>query len=110
MAVAPGVAGSTEPELEGVFLATNQFEVDFFLEMNNTGGPVDLWEVAGIESSELVESSEGFSYYPARISADQIKLVRPGRVVSPQAPGTIRRSRAAPPSSAASAAWYSTES
>src|SRR5260221_10739312 len=65
MGAAPGIAGSTAPEADGVFLCEGEFEVQFFTQMNNTGGPVDVWAVAGIDEQELVESGNGFRYYPA---------------------------------------------
>jgi hypothetical protein len=43
MGAAPGIAGSSAPEEQGVFLCLNEFDVDFFVRMNNTGGPVDVW-------------------------------------------------------------------
>lgn len=39
MGAAPGIAGSTAPEEDGVFLCADEFEVRFFTQMNNTGGP-----------------------------------------------------------------------
>ena len=48
MADAPGIAGSRQPEEEGCFLCMNDFEVSFFVRINNTGGPVDVWAVEGI--------------------------------------------------------------
>jgi hypothetical protein len=32
----------------GVFLCLEEFDASFFLGMNNTGGPVDVWTVEGI--------------------------------------------------------------
>jgi hypothetical protein len=49
---------------------------DYFIEMNNSGGPVDVWAIAGIEESALVESSNGFRYFRAPIPADDLTLVR----------------------------------
>jgi hypothetical protein len=49
MGAAPGIAGSTAPEAHGVFLCDGDFEVQFFTQMNNTGGPVDVWAIAGID-------------------------------------------------------------
>lgn len=76
MADAPGIAGSQRPEVAGCFLAFDEFDAAFFIRMNNTGGPVDLWAVDGIDSSKLVEASEGFHYYPATIPRDYIRLVQ----------------------------------
>jgi len=35
--------------------------------MNNTGGPVDVWAVTGVDESQLISAASGFSYYPAPI-------------------------------------------
>jgi hypothetical protein len=35
--------------------------VGFFLPLNNTGGPVDVWAVVGVSEDDLVESPEGSS-------------------------------------------------
>jgi len=60
----------------GCFLCRDEFEVDFFVRMNNTGSTADVWAVDGIAASELVESSEGFAYFPGTISPDRLSLVR----------------------------------
>ena len=91
MGAAPGIAGSTAPEADGVFLCADEFEAGFFVQMNNTGGPVDVWAVTAIEQRHLVETGSGFSYYPARIPPDQIALVE--RPPDRASPGT-RRARA----------------
>ena len=51
MGVARGLAGSTAAEEEGVFLCRDQFEARFFVDMNNTGGPVDVWAVTGVRGT-----------------------------------------------------------
>ncbi|WP_107654565.1 hypothetical protein [Nocardia suismassiliense] len=76
MGAAPGIAGSHRPEQQGCFLALNDFEVEWFVRMNNTGGPVDVWEVHGIEADDLVLSPEGLHYFPGTIAAAQLRLVR----------------------------------
>lgn len=60
---APGIAGSLTPEEEGVFLCRDEFEADFFVRINNTGGPVDVWAVAGIKEDELITAGYGFGYF-----------------------------------------------
>lgn len=72
MGSAPGVAGSSSPEVEGVFLDELP---DFFVRMNNTGGPVDVWAVDGIDRGSLVESSNGFFYFPGVISPANLTLL-----------------------------------
>jgi len=74
MGAAPGIAGSMSPEEEGIFLCRDEFEARFFIDMNNTGGPVDVWAVTGIEESELVTGGSGFCYFPAPILAAQVTL------------------------------------
>jgi hypothetical protein len=74
MGAAPGIAGSTAPEKKGVFLCRDEFEARFFVGLNNTGGPVDVWAVTGIEESELVTSGTGFCYFPAPIPPAQVTL------------------------------------
>ena len=76
MADAPGIAGSRQPEEEGCFLCMNDFEVSFFLRINNTGGPVDVWAVEGINEEELVTPPNGFQYVPRRIPPTQLSLYR----------------------------------
>ena len=53
---ARGIAGSLQSEQHGSVLAADEFECDWFVRMNNTGGPVDVWEVDGIEAEDLVLS------------------------------------------------------
>ncbi|CAM4144353.1 DarT domain-containing protein [Nocardia ninae] len=76
MGAARGIAGSDQPEQPGCFLALNDFECEWFVRMNNTGGPVDVWEVHGIEDDDLVLSPEGHRYFPGVIAAAQLRLVR----------------------------------
>lgn len=75
MSLAPGIAGSRRPEQEGCFLCRDEFELSFFVQMNNTGGTIDVWEVADLEQESFVESSTGFAYYPGVIGTDQIRLL-----------------------------------
>ena len=78
MSGALGIAGSVAPEVAGVFLADCEDEVKFFVRMNSSGGPVDVWRVDGIELSSLLESPEGFSYYPGTIGVERVTLVQAG--------------------------------
>lgn len=75
MGAAPGIAGSTHPEVEGIFLCLQEFDLSFFVRMNNTGGPADVWAVDGIDAHDLVASGEGFWYLPARISREHLTLL-----------------------------------
>lgn len=76
MGAAPGIAGSPVPEVEGTFLCRDESECDWFVRMNNTGGPVDVWAVDGVDEVDLVDSSTGFCYLPARIPPSRVTLVR----------------------------------
>jgi hypothetical protein len=82
MAAAPGIAGSRAPEQEGCFLCLDDHEADWFVSMNNTGGPVDVWAVDGI-SDDLVQSPEGHYYIPRVVARQHLSLVlrdiEPGR-------------------------------
>jgi hypothetical protein len=75
MGAAPGIAGSTVPEADGVFLSPDEFTAEFFIRMNNTGGPVDLWAVSGIDEEQMLDNGSGFRYFPGRIAAAQVTLV-----------------------------------
>jgi hypothetical protein len=76
MGVAPGVAGSTRPEADGIFLSTDEWHVDYFVRMNNTGGPVDVWQVDGVDADRMLDNGNGYLYLPGRIPADRITLVQ----------------------------------
>ncbi|MCS0605011.1 hypothetical protein NX794_27940 [Streptomyces sp. LP11] len=76
MGAAPGIAGSRRSEVEGVFVCPSEEAADFFLQINNTGGPVDLWSVDGIDEGLLLDSGNGFFYLPSRIPAARVRLVR----------------------------------
>jgi hypothetical protein len=58
-----------------VFLCRDEFEAHFFVDMNNTGGPVDVWEVTGIAEHELITWETGFCYYPATIPPARLTLI-----------------------------------
>ncbi len=74
MGAAPGIAGSPTPEVAGVFLCRDEFEVGWFARMNNTGGPVDVWEVDGVDPDSLVDNGSGYGYLAAKIPASQLTL------------------------------------
>lgn len=75
MGAARGIAGSRRPEAEGIFVCRDE-ETEFFLQINNTGGPVDLWAVDGIDEGLLLDNGNGFFYLPGRIPAARVRLVR----------------------------------
>ena len=76
MGAAHGIAGSRKAEQPGCFLALSEHEMEWFVSMNNTGGPVDVWEVADVNEDVLVQSPEGHFYLPGVISRERLRLVR----------------------------------
>ena len=74
MGAARGIAGSRRPEQDGCFIARGTWQRDYFVNMNNTGGPVDVWRVSNIDPEEFVTSPEGYSYVPGAIAASQLVL------------------------------------
>lgn len=76
MGAAPGIAGSTRPEAEGIFLCADEFTADFFVRMNNTGGAVDVWEVHDVDPDALRDNGAGFEYLPEKIGRTRVTLVR----------------------------------
>jgi hypothetical protein len=84
MMTAPGIAGSREPEVDGVFVCLDRFTVDFFVRVNNTGGPVDVWAIDDVDQTHLVETASGFSYLPSRIGPEHLSLL--DQAVQPIAP------------------------
>lgn len=76
MKEARGIAGSHRPEKEGCFVCFDEMDAQWFVRMNNTGGPVDVWAIDDLDESTLVVSGEGFSYFPGCIAADKLTLVQ----------------------------------
>jgi hypothetical protein len=76
MRAARGIAGSRRPEVEGVFVCRGKEEADFFLQLNNTDGAVDLWSVDGVDEGLLLDNGNGFVYLPGLIPAARVHLVR----------------------------------
>ena len=76
MGAALGIAGSRRPEVEGIFLCLDRSDADWFVRLNNTGGPVDLWAVEGIKLDQLRTSPEGFSYLPSKIDPQHLLLLQ----------------------------------
>ena len=83
MGVARGIAGSRTPEAEGAFVCRGQDEAQFFLRINNTGGPVDVWSVDGVDEELLTDNGNGFVYLPGRVPAALICLVQSDIPVQP---------------------------
>lgn len=76
MGAATGIAGSARAEQHAVFLCEDEWEVDWFTRMNNTGGPLDVSGVDGVDLDALVESPEGYKYLPGTIEPHRLILLR----------------------------------
>jgi len=76
MGGAPGIAGSPSPEQDGCFLCLSEFDVEWFVDLNNTGGTVDVWAIDGVDEDELIESPEGHYYVARVIPATRLVLLR----------------------------------
>jgi len=74
MSGAWGIAGSRQPEVDGIFLSPDHFTAQFFVRMNNTGGTVDIWAVDDVDPNDLIESGNGFSYVSYRIDRQRPTL------------------------------------
>ncbi|WP_198950803.1 hypothetical protein [Kineosporia sp. A_224] len=75
MGAAPGIAGSSRPEADGVFVARGRHEAQWFVRMNNTGGPVDVWQVADVDLMTLEDNGNGYEYVPGTVPAGRLRLV-----------------------------------
>jgi hypothetical protein len=75
MGAAPGIAGSGEPEEDSVCLYLDEFDAKYVVEMNNTGGPVDVRAVDGVNQEQLLKTQSGYNYFPARIPVEQLALI-----------------------------------
>ena len=75
LSAAPGIAGSREPEVDGIFVSSDYFTAEFFVRMSNAGGPVDVWAIDDVEEADLVESDSGFSYLPYRLGPQRLVLL-----------------------------------
>ena len=73
MGAARGIAGSEKPEKPGVFVTTSRFDAGFFVRMNNTGGPVDLWAIDDVDTP--LNTFDGFFWVPATIGREHLTLV-----------------------------------
>ena len=76
MTGARGIACNLSPDGDGVFLCEDEAEADYFVEMNNTGGPVDVWAVDGVALDDLQVSEYGPYLLPYPIPPSELTLVR----------------------------------
>lgn len=76
MGTARGIAGSASPEVDGCFLCQDEFEVEWFAKtINNTGGPVDVWVVEGVDADQLLER-DGYRYLPTTVDQHRLRYLR----------------------------------
>lgn len=69
-----GIAGSPVPEQPGCFVSPH--DAEFFVRMNNTGGPVDVWEVLEVDPESLAcDPDTEFHYLPDGAQPQQVRLV-----------------------------------
>jgi hypothetical protein len=59
-----------------VFLCRDEFEANWFVYLNNTDGPVDVWQVDDIPFNDLEDSPNGYVYLPRPIPPGQLTLTR----------------------------------
>lgn len=76
MGDAPGIAGSDRPEVHGVYVCTDESTVNWFVRLNNTGGPVDVWSFECADEDDLVDDGTGFGYLLRRVPPDALRLVQ----------------------------------
>lgn len=86
MGASRGIAGSRSAELAGVYLCQDEGEVDWFVRMNNTGNPVDVWVVDDIDSQRLIDNGSGHSYVTERVPAARLTLLHRD-IPPPRVPG-----------------------
>ena len=58
-----GIAASRTPEVEGVFLSPDHFTAEFFVRINSTGGPVDIWAVDDVDPVDLIDAGSASSFH-----------------------------------------------
>jgi hypothetical protein len=79
MGATNGVAGGWQkPEVAGIYLCHDEWEVEWFAEMAISAGhpKVDVWEVSLSEGSVLVEGDGGYEYFAESVPREAIRLVR----------------------------------
>lgn len=94
---APGIAGSRSPEVAGVFLVSDYSTVLFFIRINNTGGPVDVWAVDDVPNSDLIDNGTGFTYVPYPIPPHRLTLQESGSTSATRSPAAADHGGAVPP-------------
>jgi hypothetical protein len=78
-----GIAGSREPEKPGVFLARDEHEADFFIQMGERRFPaLDLWEITLdhdawgnlVGGEVLIQEFDGFICWMQAIAPSRLRL------------------------------------
>jgi hypothetical protein len=72
MGRAAGIAGSTRPEVEGIFLADSLAEAFWFASFG-VHVLVDVW-IIDVRGLRVIDHPDGFMYYPGSISPDRVRL------------------------------------
>jgi len=62
--------------MAGCYLCADEGEAEWFVQLNNTGGAVDVWAVDGVDEGDLIESPHGHAYLGQPVAAEQVRLVR----------------------------------
>jgi hypothetical protein len=75
MGAAPGIAGNRTPEVEGCFVGQDERDADFFVGFD-ANPVVDIWRIEGIRWTKLIQSAEGFWYYPGLVPPSMLTLHR----------------------------------
>lgn len=57
-------------------LCVDEWQAEFFLRINNTGGPVDMWSVVDVRLQDLDEGPHGFCYLARPIPPDRLAIAR----------------------------------
>jgi hypothetical protein len=71
----PGIAGSAQPEVDGIFVARSRFEAGLFVELNRTGGAVDIWGLDEVDAGDFVTSETGYVYVPYVVDSGRLELL-----------------------------------
>lgn len=57
-------------------MCLDDFETDWFVRMNNTGGPVDVWAVDGVDRLALLDNGNGHLYVAGTVPVKSLTLLR----------------------------------
>lgn len=77
----PGIAGSTGPELDGIFLCDSLYDADFFASMPSE--PIDIWAVQ-VDGLVVESGPDGWWVVFDRIPLNRLRLAVEGHPPSPE--------------------------